>query len=142
MAQAKVSGLLPVPPDQAWSLLSDLSRFGEWMTIHDDWQGTIPELTIGAKVTQRLTVMGMTNLVEWTIDDYAPPASLRISGTGLAGAQIAFTLAVMAADAGSTVSIDAEFTGQMMTGAIAQAVEKNATVELESSLARLQQLVS
>lgn len=140
MAQAKVSGSLPVPQEHAWSLLSDLSRFGEWMTIHDAWHGTIPELTIGAKVTEKLTVMGMTNVIEWTIDDYLPPASLRITGTGLVGSQIAFTLAVAPAAAGSTISIDAEFTGQMMVGAIGQAVEKNATLELESSLARLQQL--
>ena len=73
----------------------------------------------------------------------APPlSSLRISGAGLAGAQIAFTLAVAAAGDHSTVSIDAEFTGQMMVGAIGDAVQKNATVELEKSLAKLQELAA
>jgi carbon monoxide dehydrogenase subunit G len=142
MAEAHVSGELPLSQDDAWKLLSDLSRFDEWMTIHDSWKSEIPELTVGAKVTEQLTVMGMTNVIEWTIDEYAPPASLRISGAGLAGAQIAFTLSVAAAGAQSTVSIDAEFTGQMMVGAIGDAVQKNATVELEKSLAKLQEIAS
>lgn len=140
MAEAKVSGPLALPPEQAWQLMSDLSRFGEWMTIHDAWASDIPELTVGAKVTQRLSIMGMANVVEWTIDEYAPPSSLRISGMGMAGAQIAFTLAVDPAQAGSTVCVSAEFTGQIMTGAIGAAVEQHATVELENSLAKLRQL--
>ena len=140
MAEAHVSGELPLSREDAWNLLSDLSRFEEWLTIHDTWKSDIPELSLGSKVTEQLTVMGMTNVIEWTIDAYEPVSSLTISGTGLAGAQIAFTLSVADAGAGSAVSIDAEFTGQMMVGAIGQAVEKNATVELESSFAKLREL--
>lgn len=141
MAQARVSGTLPLAPDEAWALLSDLGRFGEWLTIHDRWCSDIPVLGVGARVTQQITVMGMANVVEWTVDDFAPPGRLRISGTGLVGARIAFTLAVVPSGAASTVSIDAEFTGQVMQGAIGAAVEKNAGVELEKSLVTLQSLI-
>jgi carbon monoxide dehydrogenase subunit G len=140
VAEAKVSGSLPLPPAQAWALLSDLSRFDEWMTIHNDWIGPLPNLVAGAKVTQQLTVMGLTSVVEWTIDDFAPPSSLRISGTGLAGAQIAFTLGVAPSGDESTVSIDAEFTGEIMVGAIGEAVEQHAAAELQNSLANLQRI--
>jgi carbon monoxide dehydrogenase subunit G len=140
MAEAHVSGDLPLSQDDAWKLLSDLSGFEQWLTIHDSWKSEIPELAVGARVTEQLTVMGMTNVIEWTIDDYAPPVSLKISGAGLAGAQIAFTLSVAPSGTNSTVTIDAEFTGQMMVGAIGDAVQKNATVELEKSLTRLQEL--
>jgi len=141
MAEAHVSGELPLSQEDAWKLLSDLSRFEQWLTIHDTWKSEIPELAEGAKVTEQLTVMGMTNVIEWTIESYAPPSSLKISGTGLAGAQIAFTLSVaQAGPASSTVSIDAGFTGQMMVGAIGQAVEKNATLELDNSFAKLREL--
>ena len=37
--------------------------------------------------------------------------------------------------------LNAEFTGQMMVGAIGQAVEKNATLELDNSFAKLRELV-
>ena len=141
MAESHATVQLPVDQAQAWALLSDLSRFDEWMTIHDKWSSELPETVgVGTKFTEQLTVMGMTNKIEWTVEEYDAPSAMKISGTGLAGAQISFTLSVAADGDKSTVAIDATFTGQMMVGAIGQAVEKNATAELEASLAKLAEL--
>ncbi len=145
MPESHVVTELPCDPEEAWAVLSDMSRFEEWMTIHDKWNTDVPaQISVGTKVTEQLTIMGMTNKIEWTVEEYNPPKSLKISGTGLAGAQISFTLSVGAgsSDATAEVKIDAEFTGQMMVGAIGQAVEKNAGVELDKSLAQLAALVS
>ena len=143
MPEAHVVTELPCSPEQAWAILSDINRFEEWMTIHDKWNTEVPEqISVGTKVTEQLTIMGMTNKIEWTVDEYNPPKSLKISGTGLAGAQISFTLSVGGSGDTAEVSIDAEFTGQMMVGAIGQAVEKNAAIELDKSLAQLTALVS
>lgn len=142
MAESHVSAELPLSPDDAWKLLSDLSRFGEWMTIHNSWKSEIPELAVGARVTEQLTVMGMANVIEWTVQEFDPPSMLRISGVGLAGAQVSFTLSVAGAGATSTVRVDAEFMGQMMVGAIGAAVEKNATMELEASISKLRELAA
>jgi hypothetical protein len=124
-----------------------MSRFEEWMTIHDKWNTDVPaQVEVGTKVTEQLTIMGMTNKIEWTVEEYNPSKSLKISGTGLAGAQISFTLSVGPGSGSGTASaevkIDAEFTGQMMVGAIGQAVEKNAAIELDKSLAQLAALVA
>lgn len=150
MPESHVVTELPCSPEKAWAVLSDMSRFEEWMTIHDKWSTDVPAtVEVGTKVTEQLTIMGMTNKIEWTVDEYNPPNSLKISGIGLAGAQIAFTLSVGAgagsdASSGSTaeVRIDAEFTGQMMVGAIGQAVERNAAIELDKSLVQLAALVA
>jgi carbon monoxide dehydrogenase subunit G len=142
MAEANVTIQLPVSHDDAWAVLSDLSRFGEWLTIHDKWTSELPaEVTVGTKITEQLIVMGMTNKVDWTVEEYQPPSALKIAGTGLAGAQISFTLSVAGDGDKSTVTVDASFTGQMMVGAIGDAVQKNATAELEKSLARLAEIV-
>jgi carbon monoxide dehydrogenase subunit G len=140
MVEARVCGVLPLPPDSAWALLSDLARFDEWLTIHDAWESEIPELAAGATVTERLTVMGISSAIDWTIETFAPPSSLTIGGTGLAGAQIRFTLGLEPRDGSSLASINVQFTGALMVGAIGAAVEKNATAELETSLERLQRL--
>ena len=144
MPESHVVTELPCSPEEAWGILSNMSRFEEWMTIHDKWNTDVPEqFAVGTKVTEQLTIMGMTNKIEWTVEEYNPPKSLKISGTGLAGAQISFTLSV-APGSGSNaeVKIDAEFTGQMMVGAIGQAVEKNAAIELDKSLVQLAALVA
>jgi carbon monoxide dehydrogenase subunit G len=144
MPEAHVVTELPCSPEDAWAILSNMSRFEEWMTIHDKWNTEVPEqISVGTKVTEQLTIMGMTNKIEWTVEEYNPPKSLKISGTGLAGALVTFTLSVgSGASDNAEVKIDAEFTGQMMVGAIGQAVEKNAAVELDKSLTQLAALVA
>ncbi|MDT4960387.1 MAG: hypothetical protein QOF87_34 [Pseudonocardiales bacterium] len=140
MAEAHVSTELPLPADEAWQLLSDLSRFDQWLTIHDEWRSDIPALAVGAQVKEQIVVMGMKNVVAWTVDAYDPPTALTISGAGIAGAQISFTLSVAGTGDISTVTVAAEFTGAMIVGPISAAVEKNATAELETSLVKLREL--
>ncbi|MEP7021802.1 MAG: SRPBCC family protein [Pseudonocardiales bacterium] len=142
MAEAHVCTELPLPADEAWKLLSDLSRFDQWLTIHDEWKSEIPELAVGAHVKEQIVVMGMKNVVDWTVDTYDAPRSLTISGAGMAGAQISFTLSVAGEGTASTVSVAAEFTGQMIVGPISAAVEKNAKAQLEASLAKLRGLAA
>lgn len=143
MAETHVTTELPCTPEEAWNVLSDMSRFEEWMTIHDKWNTEVPAtVTVGTKVTEQLTIMGMTNKIEWTVEEFDAPTSLKIAGTGLAGAQISFTLSVGGSGDKAEVTIDASFTGQMMVGAIGQAVEKNAGIELDKSLTKLAELVS
>ena len=142
MAEARVCTELPLPADEAWKLLSDLSRFDQWLTIHDEWCSDIPELALGVHVKEQIVVMGMKSVVDWTLDAYDPPTAFTISGAGMAGAQISFTLAVAGDGAGdgSTVTVATEFTGAMIVGPISAAVEKNATAELEASLVKLREL--
>ncbi|EFQ82478.1 hypothetical protein HMPREF0063_11687 [Aeromicrobium marinum DSM 15272] len=143
MATSNVSAHLSLPPEEAWSLLSDLSRFEEWLTIHDAWRADPPaEFAVGSTFTQQVSVLGMANVIEWTVDAYDPPRSLTISGTGMAGVAIRFVLSVAADETGSVATIDAEFTGQMVVGAIGSAVEKSTTKELTASLETLQGLAA
>jgi hypothetical protein len=85
--------------------------------------------------------MGMANKIEWNVDEYDAPNSLKISGAGMAGVQVAFTLSVKPEGADSVTEIDAEFTGQMIVGPIGAAVGKSTKGELEQSLAKLTALV-
>jgi carbon monoxide dehydrogenase subunit G len=140
MAEARVCTDLPLPADEAWKLLSDLSRFDEWLTIHDGWRSEIPELAVGAHVKEQIVVMGMKSVVDWTIDAYDPPSALTISGAGMAGAQISFTLSVTGEGDTSTVTVAAQFSGAMIVGPISAAVEKNATAAFETSLTKLREL--
>jgi hypothetical protein len=124
--------------------MSDPNRYEDWLTIHQGWRGEIPaELSVGTKLTEIVSVMGMANKIEWTVDEYEPPSKVKISGTGMAGVQVSFTLSVTPTDSGgSQAAIVAEFTGQMVVGAIGAAVEKQSKKELDASLEKLAGLVS
>jgi carbon monoxide dehydrogenase subunit G len=142
MAQVSATVEFAAPPEKVWALMSTPQRFSEWLTIHQDWRGELPdELSVGTKLTEIVSVMGMANKIEWTVEDYEPPSSVRISGTGMAGVRVAFTLSVRPTGAGSEARIDAEFTGQLVVGAIGAAVEKSSKKELDASLAKLADLV-
>lgn len=143
MASVYMSVDLPASPQKAWAVMSDLSRFEEWLSIHQGWRSDLPaELGVGSTMTEIVSVMGMANKIEWTVDTYRPPALLKISGAGMAGVKVALTLSVTSSDSGSSASIDAEFSGQMVVGPIGTAVEKSTKQELAKSLAELAKLVS
>jgi carbon monoxide dehydrogenase subunit G len=130
-------------PEKVWATMSDPNRYEEWLTIHQSWRGEIPaELTVGTKLTEIVSVMGMANKIEWTVEVYEPPSTVKISGTGMAGVQVSFTLSVSPTESGSRAAIEAEFTGQMVVGAIGAAVEKQSKKELDASLAKLAELVA
>ncbi len=143
MAQVNANVEFPAPPEKVWAVMSDPRRYEEWLTIHQSWRGELPEvLSVGAKLTEIVTVMGMANKIEWTVEEYAAPSRVKISGTGMAGVQVSFTLSVEPSGVGSKAAIDAEFSGQMVVGAIGVAVEKQSKKELDASLAKLAELVA
>lgn len=143
MAQSNSSLEIPASQDKVWALLSDPSRFEEWLTVHTKWKDEPPtSLSQGTQMTEVVSIMGMPNTITWTTDEYDAPRSMKISGTGMAGAKVSFTLSVAEAGESSVATIDAEFISQMMVGAIGAAVERTAAKELDQSLANLAALVA
>ncbi len=110
MASVSVSAALPAAPDKAWDALSDLSRWEEWLTIHQGWKSELPtEVRLGATFTEVVSVMGMANKIEWTVTEVEVPKLVKIAGTGMAGVTVEFTLQVQPDEAGSKAVIDASF---------------------------------
>ncbi|MFT4128344.1 MAG: SRPBCC family protein [Gordonia sp. (in: high G+C Gram-positive bacteria)] len=136
MASVSVTVEAPSTPEAVWELLSDLNRWEQWLTIHQGWRGEVPaELTAGSQFTEVVSVMNMANKIEWTVDEVEAPQFLTISGTGMAGVKIAFTLKVEPAEGGNTkASFDANFSGSMIVGPIGKAVAKNAEADLRESM--------
>jgi carbon monoxide dehydrogenase subunit G len=130
-------------PDKVWDVVSDPARFGEWLGMHQSWKGDPPtEFTKGSQVTAVVSLLNMPNTITWTVDEYQPPKSVRLSGTGMAGVKVAIYLDVEPAGAGTAMSIGAAFEGQMIVGAIGAAIERAGNAELDSSLAKLRELVA
>lgn len=143
MAEVHVSQEIAASQEETWAVFSDLSKFDEWLTIHDKFHGDLPAgITVGATFTEQATIMGMSNKIDWTVEAYDAPTTLTISGTGLAGAQITFVLSIEAVGENASVArIDAEFVGTLVVGAIGAAVERAATKEVTTSLEKLAALL-
>lgn len=141
MAKTTVTKEISAPQEKVWATLADPSRFEEWMTLHTKWKEAPPsEITAGTKMVEVLTIMGMANTINFTVDSYDAPRSLSMSGEGMAGAQITIGLSAEEAGDNTLVTVEAEFVSQMMVGAIASAIERASTKELEASLDKLADL--
>jgi carbon monoxide dehydrogenase subunit G len=130
-------------PEKVWAVVSDLNRFGEWLSMHKSWKSDLPsEITPGTQVTAVVSLLNMPNTITWNVDEFEAPRAVRLSGTGMAGVKVAIGLDVAPNGTGSKVSISADFEGQMIVGAIGQAIEKAGNAELDQSLAKLRDLVA
>jgi uncharacterized protein YndB with AHSA1/START domain len=131
------------PPEKVWAVVSDPARFSEWLGMHKSWKGEAPtEFTQGSEVTAVVSLLNMPNTITWTVAEYEPPKHVRLTGTGMAGVKVAIGLDVEPRGNSSAMSLTAEFEGQMIVGAIGQAVEKAGRDELDSSMAKLAELVA
>jgi carbon monoxide dehydrogenase subunit G len=135
MGQISASRELTASADDVWALASDPNNFEKWLSLHVKWKGDIPaEFSKGAQVTEVISMMGMPNTITWTVDEYAAPSKVVISGTGMAGVKVAIDLEVTPTDSGSRFDLATSFEGAMIVGALGKAIEKQGAVELNSSL--------
>lgn len=134
---------LPADADKIWSVVSDLGRWQDWLTIHQKWKSEVPaQVGQGTKVTGVASVLNMPNTIEWVVDEWDAPRKLAISGKGLAGAVVTISLAVTPQGDSSQLVVTSSFDGQMIVGAIAGAIERASKKELDTSLANLEKLVA
>ena len=132
---------LALPPDQAFALATDPSRFSEWLTLHAGWpQGEPGAPETGAEFTQQLRIMGMPADVQWTVEQLDAPSRLVLKGAGPMGALLATTITVAPNGDGAEVSYEAEFSGGGIQGPMGDMVTKQAGEQIEASLGRLQAL--
>jgi hypothetical protein len=142
VAKVSVSTSMPVDPVKAWATASDLSRFGEWLALHEGWRGDVPsEIKPGTVLTSVVSVKGLRNRITWSVISYDPPNGIALSGEGKAGVKASLELKLTAEGTGSTGELDVEFTGPGMFGPISAAVGKTLQGDLRKSLAKLVELI-
>jgi carbon monoxide dehydrogenase subunit G len=138
MAKISVSVDVPLPPEQAWTCASDLSRFKEWLTIHRVWRSTLPEtLEKGTVIESIVEVKGMANRINWTIVNYKPPLSMTLNGDGRGGVKIKLIAKVVAEGgekAASKVSLDVHLGGAALFGPIGMLVAGALKGDIQASL--------
>lgn len=132
---------LDASPEAIWATVSDPQTWDKWLAIHSGWIEEPPAtLTQGAKLTEKITMLGMANKLEWTIDTLDAPTLIVLSGTGMAGVKVQFSFAVTPDGDGSVFTVTGDFEGALIKGALGKAVEKDGAKNLDSSIEKLAQL--
>lgn len=143
MGHVNVSQELPVSVEKLWVTIADPTTWDSWLTIHAGWLQDPPAtLAPGAKLVEKVVMLGMANKLEWTVEKCEPDTELVISGTGMAGVRTKFSFALARSGDATQVTVDAEFSGSLIVGALGKAVEKDATKNLGDSLEKLAALAA
>jgi carbon monoxide dehydrogenase subunit G len=135
VAKLKVSGYVPIEPEQAWAHVSDLSDLGSWLSLHEAWRSEVPdELTKGTQLIGIARVKGMRNRVTWTVTDADRPRRLALSGQGKGGTKFGLEVLVSAKGAGSDVMVQIELGGRPLFGPIGAGAARAVKGDVESSM--------
>src|ERR1700722_14746777 len=125
MARVDISTSSKLSPESAWKLASDLSRFGDWMTIFGGWGGEAPEkIEKGPCVSSLIKDKGFRNVIHWTVPRYDEPKAIELSGRGRGGIRIAVAMTVTENHPGSTFHLTADLTGGLLNGPIGRLVAR------------------
>lgn len=142
MGQISTSVELPAAPEKVFEVAADPNNFEKWLTLHVKFKGDVPaQLTAGAQYTEVISMMGMPNTITWTVDEYEAPKKMKVSGTGMAGVQVAITIAVEPVGDGAKLDLSTDFEGQMIVGALGKAIEKQGLAELDKSIEQFKALL-
>ena len=138
MAQVNVSTSSDLGPGAAWKLASDLSRFGEWMTIFAGWRGEMPStIEQGTKVSSCIRVKGFRNVVHWTVTRYDEPTSIELQGRGRGGIRITVAMSVTDKQPGSTFDLTADLNGGVLSGPVGKIVARVLRSDVRTSVENL-----
>lgn len=138
MVQLSVSATVPVPVDRAWTLVSDLSLFGDWLALHDGWRSELPrELSAGVEITSVVKAKGIRNRISWTITDYDPPGRIVLSGEGVGGTAVSLAFSLKPDGDGTAVALDVDFKHPMLKGPMGAVAGRTIKGDVQSSMKRL-----
>lgn len=141
MGHIEATKTLSASPEAIWAIVSDLSTWDKWFTVHEKWLSDVPPtITPGTALTAKIVMLGMANKIDWTVEEVEAPGRLVLSGTGMAGVKARFTFTIEPAGNGSRFTVAGDFEGALVKGALAKAVEKDGVKQLDKSLDALDAL--
>lgn len=143
MAKTSDSIEVDLSPEDTWRAASDLSRFDEWLVLHDGWRSAVPasgELSKGTTVVSVVKVKGTRVRFDWVIDKFIEGREVRLKGSGKGGVKSTLDLAIAESGAGATITFTVELGGLPLIGPIGKATAMAVSGDLHRSLERFREV--
>jgi carbon monoxide dehydrogenase subunit G len=137
MPKVTVTQDAAVTPERAWELASNLSRYGEWLTMHEGFTTDVPsDPKAGDTYKQKVKLMGMPAEIAWRVVTAEAPAKLELAGDGPMNVKANNRTMIEPSETGSRITFEMEFNGPALAGPMAGMVEKQAGSAARESLAK------
>jgi hypothetical protein len=142
MARVSVSKEIATAPEKVWAVFTDLPRYPAWLTLHHTWASELPlEIGEGTRVSERISVLGTAQHIDWTVDEYRAPRLAALSGVGAAGLAVRLVMSVEQAGESAMSHIDVTFSGGLVAGLLGRVVAKSVKKDLTASADNLATLL-
>lgn len=128
-------------PAALWSVLADPRTWADWLTVHQRWVAEPRTRFVpGARMTAETVMLGVSNIVEWTVESAIAPGTLVLIGTGESGMRTRLTFWISPAEEGSRLTVTSEVAGELLNDTIVGAIEQDGAEQLDRSIALLEDL--
>ncbi|GAB2666156.1 type II toxin-antitoxin system Rv0910 family toxin [Nocardia goodfellowii] len=138
MGTIVITRQLPATPAALFDTITRPVTWEHWFTIHRHFVGDPPErLAAGATLASKVVLLGMTNTVEWAVQEAELPNRLVLHGRGKAGVTCEFEYQFRPTATGAEVTAGGDFSGPLVTGLLGAALEKQGRAQLDKTLTKL-----
>lgn len=143
MVRIEATRPMTATPDAIWDTVSDTTTWNSWFSIHKRWLKPPPaRLTPDARLVAQISLLGMTNKLEWTVHSLSAPDQLILDGTGMAQLNVRLHFTVTPNEPGSTLTVTGDINGRLLTGAFGKAIERNLIEQLDTTARQLDALAA
>ncbi len=122
MAKTSDSIEVELSPEDTWAAASDLSRYSEWLLIHETWRSPIPptseDLRKGTAIASIVKVKGTRIRFDWVIEKFDPVSHVRLKGSGKGGVKAKLDLGITPTSRGSEVTFTVDLGGLPLIGPV------------------------
>lgn len=135
---------LVAAPGDAFDLILAFDRYPEWLSIHVAWpNGTPVAAGVGAGdvLAQRITLAGLTGVVQWTVSQFDPPRTVELTGTGRLGGTAILGFHIRATHGVTQLCASVFLPDLPFRGLLRRAVERAITTAMRTSLENLDRLL-
>ncbi|MGW5569939.1 type II toxin-antitoxin system Rv0910 family toxin [Nocardia thailandica] len=138
MGSISVTKTLPGSPATLFDVITRPATWEHWFTIHKEFVGAVPEqLVTGEQLEAKVSMLGMSGEISWTVEEFEPAHRVRLTGRALAGVTCEFTYGLRQAGEDAEITVDGDFGGPLITGILARTLEKHGLQQLDRSLDQL-----
>jgi carbon monoxide dehydrogenase subunit G len=129
---------LSASPAAVWRVLTDPRTWDRWFAVHDSWVTPPPSgLAAGTRLSATLSMLGVTNTLDWTVESVEDGSRIELAATGAGGLSVRLMFRLSPAGSGSWITASGQFSGAMLSPALLDAVEAEGVAKLVESLAGL-----
>ncbi|MEO9327132.1 type II toxin-antitoxin system Rv0910 family toxin [Gordonia aurantiaca] len=143
MAKTSDSIEVDLSPEDTWAAASDLSRYSEWLVIHEVWRSPIPapeDLRKGVEISSIVKVKGTRVRFDWVIEKFEPVSHVRLKGNGKGGVKAKLDLGISPTSRGSEVTFTVDLGGLPLIGPVGKTAVLAVSGDLRKSLERFREV--